>query len=100
MGALTAEKLVAIATTADIPLEAVRIDYSGRLMYGAECIGFDLDHMTAAMLLGAALFAVLDNDDAVALVNNTRVDSMGMGTIVYFPDWTCADPEKMPVVDE
>lgn len=100
MGAITAEKLVAIATTADIPLESVRIDYSGRFMYGAECIGFDLDNASDTMRLGAALFAVLDNEDAVGMMNDTRQDSMGLGIIVYFPDWTCADPEKMPVVDE
>lgn len=100
VGEITAADLVRIADTADIPRNAIRADYSGRYMYGAECVGFDLDSAAQTMLLGAAIFSVLDNDDAVAMMNDTAQDSMGLGIIVYFPRWVCADPENLPADED
>lgn len=59
--------------------------YSGRCMYGDKCVAFVVD----GNVLGAVANIVVaadDNGDAVAdAFNESRMDSMGRGTIVYFP---------------
>lgn len=63
---------------------AVR-SYSGRCMYGDKCVAFVVD----GNVLGAVANIVVaadDNGDAVADVfSDACMDSMGRGTIVYFP---------------
>ena len=81
-------------------------DYSGRGMYGDTCFGVTVESAGAAAAIGAALLlACHDNsqrqhmddamDDATALVaplvRGMRLDSMGLGTIFYFPGWTLDD---------
>lgn len=66
-----------------------RSDYSGRGMYGKTCIGFDLNHASDAMYLGAAIAQVMGLEGAL-LVGRARQDSMGLGIIVYFPGVTLA----------
>ena len=74
----------------------VRANYSGRGMYGKNCIGFviDSDPMFFVMGLGVIL-ADMENADDLFTVDDQlfgwydlRVasDSMGMSTIVYFPN--------------
>jgi hypothetical protein len=62
----------------------VRDDYSGRFMFGASCIGIDLDYS----------FDFENILDRVSMINETMADemkkratwdSMGLGKIVYFP---------------
>jgi hypothetical protein len=77
----------------------VRADYSGRGMYGAECIGFVTDK---PLRIGYAIAAVFGVDDGTIdcevdedrcqvgekLMDAATTDSMGYDTIVYFPGFT------------
>lgn len=76
----------------------VRFDYSGRGMFGKECVGFVVRSPANFLItLGAALRTVeLDNDEMddssygdVPNYNyiNARMDNMAYDTIVYFPNW-------------
>lgn len=56
--------------------------YSGRGMYGAECISVQLDNTTELLEMGMRLSEVgADLDD----IRGVRVDSMGQGLVVYWP---------------
>lgn len=70
--------------------------YSGRAMYGAQCVGFEVDG-GMDLALGVALQRAAQEFDenpagdfgAVELVEamamSTRTDNMGRGMIVYWP---------------
>jgi hypothetical protein len=76
-----------IASIAGLDQDAIHSNYSGRGMYGAECIGFVIDGSigSAAMRLGIALNIVLGEEKATDLVDRVKSDNMGLGTILYFP---------------
>lgn len=65
--------------------------YSGRGMYGKECIGFTVDQDTNLLGLVAEIVASVSDldesvqDGLVTAFNRVRTDNMGLGTIVYFP---------------
>ena len=68
---------------------SVRTDYSGRGMYGAECIGIVGSHAVAALFI-VALADATDYDHVELLAelvqrNGWQTDSMGLDTIHYFP---------------
>jgi hypothetical protein len=68
----------------------LRLDYSGRSMYGKTCIGFDTDSNQNLFSLGIDLARFLSENseyDLLEAFQNTTIksDSMGMGDIVYFP---------------
>ena len=70
----------------------VRKDYSGRGMRGAKCLGLVVDSPADAyaILAGAAAEAEYDDetdlaDEWLALFRKSRLDSMGLQSIVYFP---------------
>lgn len=86
---ITVAELERIAYRADLEPESVRADYSGRGMYGARCVGFDLDRGSQAMKLGAAIHSTLIEDEAEEMLDRAMQDSMGLGIIVYFPGVTC-----------
>jgi hypothetical protein len=71
----------------------IRTDYSGRGMYGKECIGFVTKEAAlipmalTAVLIDTERYALLDNNIAWSDLTDIRTDSMGLSTIVYFPDW-------------
>jgi hypothetical protein len=71
-----------------------RDDYSGRAMYGSTCIAFrsngDLGGiMRFAYNLREALdSAELDDLDVEDFLSSARQDSMGLGTVLYFPSIT------------
>lgn len=88
--------------------------YSGRFMYGRSCLGFVVDDGTAMEALGEVLENITNGEhdtdkildrvsDLGSLLRETRQDSMGLGTIVYFPsiawndryesDWAPEDSE-------
>ena len=68
-----------------------RRDYSGRGMYGKECIGFVTDQpMMLAMALTAILIDLRSQDiEGVPEWSDltVRTDNMGMSSIIYFPNW-------------
>lgn len=90
----------------DIPLERVVTDYSGRFMYGRNCIGIVSNAVSAAQAfaywMGVALLANsegVDPDDLAVPVDelwdvieniagNTSTDSMGLANIYYWPHLT------------
>jgi len=78
MNTITTEQAEAVAEIVDA---TVYPDYSGRGMYGAECVGWsgDFDEVT----LGIALAKVLGVDEAFYLADRASSDSMGRGVIVY-----------------
>lgn len=60
--------------------------YSGRGMYGDTCLGVTIDGGIGRML--ALIVESADEDNREALgetLRSMRTDSMGRGTIVYFP---------------
>lgn len=72
------------ACTEDEGLGEVRTDYSGRGMYGDECIGIDLASVSdfSTILLNVA---DEDREFARSLADRQQSDSMGLGVIIYFP---------------
>lgn len=74
-------------------IEDVRTDYSGRGMYGAECIGivYDLPSEVGAFLDElSSLAAEYDDETLAATVRNMRgtevLDNMALSMIAYWPD--------------
>ncbi len=69
----------------------VPYSYSGRFMYGARCVAINVERNASAfsLLAGVALAAELDNegdgDDVVRILDDTRQDSMGLDTVLYWP---------------
>lgn len=67
---------------------SLRDDYSGRCMYGKTCIGLDIDDMsTEQVCMELAIFLVKEDEEELAerLSQGIRTDSMGLGSIVYWP---------------
>ena len=65
-----------------------RDEYSGRGMFGKECIGFTIDesHIKFAMKLQIMLTDSGEEALSLQMQRNCATDSMGRnGTIVYFP---------------
>ncbi len=56
--------------------------YSGRNMYGKQCLGIDMESMYDAFCFA---LTVQDEDLCMAL-SNPVFDNMGRGIIVYFPN--------------
>jgi hypothetical protein len=82
-----------IADTAGLPDSAIYPAYSGRAMYGATCLGYEVSGDAQYLRLGAAIAAVLDPVDAEDVLADVRIDSLGLDSIVYFPD---VSVESMP----
>ncbi len=87
---LSIEAVETITTAAGLDLEAVQGDYSGRMMFGATCISWDLDNAAEMLRLSIAISTAL-GDEGLQMVDAARTDSMGLGLIVYFPGYTCPD---------
>lgn len=67
-----------------------RNNYSGRGMYGAECVAVTTkDAGYAAIGLLTAYIAEYGNDDTLeewkSVLKYTRSDDMGTGTVIYWP---------------
>jgi len=69
--------------------------YSGRGMYGKRCLGFEIDsnNVAGAVALVISRFVRLrktnnvmkDISELANIFDHSEQDSMGMGTILYFP---------------
>lgn len=55
--------------------------YSGRGMYGQQCLGIDFDDMGEAFR-----FALLLGDDLAGILARPSFDSMGLGIVAYWPN--------------
>lgn len=61
--------------------------YSGRAMYGKECIAVDLDGSAFEFFADLLHYAEEDSDRECLeeALRAARTDQMGRGTVVYFP---------------
>lgn len=61
--------------------------YSGRAMYGKQCVGVDTNTSGHDIVAAAMLVAETDaeREDLADLFRDTKTDSMGLGVIVYWP---------------
>lgn len=72
--------------------------YSGRGMYGKECVGIDLenDAEIAGFFFALGQKCYASGDDLLASLGDgseeMKSDSMGRGRIIYWPDVYVADP--------
>lgn len=86
----------------ELPREqALRDSYSGRGMFGKQCLGFVISP-SSILLFGMAMYQALSvhDDDGIAddqlavdMGQAAQTDSMGTDAIVYFPGWTLAEEE-------
>ena len=98
-----ADKLTKFALNEDIVFSN---DYSGRGMFGQKCIAFHsrLNEFVADLLL----FIHYDTNesdryllvDAIEMLRDAREDSLGLGGITYFPEYTCPDDYMEDYWDE
>lgn len=64
-----------------------RDEYSGRSMYGKECVGVEGEQYDYPDDMLQKLYKVADDDEREVLANlKTAQDNMGLGYILYFPD--------------
>lgn len=96
---ISTSELDTLTDILNINSDDIRTDYSGRGMYGTTCLGIVLSDVTPIQL-GVALVEALtaDPDDmgqvesaweaAADIARRARTDSMGLGSIVYFPGVT------------
>jgi hypothetical protein len=71
------------------------MSYSGRAMYGAECLGIVTDNVARMSMLLASALAVIGGRayDLITELTDTeiRTDSMARDIVVYFPNITLPD---------
>jgi hypothetical protein len=79
---LTTEQIETIQDLASEIDGAELRSYSGRGMYGKQCLGIDMDSMTDAFRFAL----MIDDEDLTVALSNPCFDSMGLGIIVYFPN--------------
>ncbi len=63
--------------------------YSGRAMYGKSCLGVEVARGQSLGELFATIIENVEEDDRYEVAQQVRrlcTDSMGLGTIVYFPN--------------
>lgn len=76
-------------------IEGVRVrSYSGRGMYGESCVGVSVDNLGEFIqVVASATLIASENDDEdgfVQALGRMNSDSLGRGSIYYWPgvDWT------------
>ena len=67
---------------------SVRTDYSGRGMYGETCLGITGQYLTTIDVLEVLERAFDDEGKARDFMHRVNTDSMGRGTIFYFPGYS------------
>lgn len=82
MPAIEYQTLVDAAYEADLDEDAIR-NYSGRAMYGADCFGLVVDNLGQAFDFLLAL--IEQGEHAEDWARTARQDSMGLGTVIYWP---------------
>ena len=59
--------------------------YSGRGMYGKECLGVTIDSDKNIFSIGLMVGQELGHNDYIEDIDDVRYDNMGLGTIIYWP---------------
>lgn len=98
---MDAKKLIEVIESANYEARS----YSGRGMYGRECVGIELRQGTSQFGVGVAvanMALTLGYEDLAEDLMDLRVasDSMGLDTIVYFPNVAWPKDEDGDVDDE
>jgi len=90
---LTTEQLNAVQDFAEHIDVDIRCNYSGRGMFGRNCIGFITDMQPFTLAMDMAEYAADDDDFPIAAFRNAgpSVDDMGMSGIIYFPSISIED---------
>lgn len=65
--------------------------YSGRGMYGKQCLGVTMDKFSDLADLVENCDTV---EDAAWIIRNVKTDSMGLSTIFYWPKLTWIDEDE------
>lgn len=89
---LTRDQMDLIDTCTDHNNVILRHAYSGRSMHGRTCIGF-VFHDVADLIGTIVDIAIDDSDLARRMAAGSATDSMGLGTIVYFPRLASPDTD-------
>ena len=79
---MDSKRFIEIAHNADLKVQS----YSGRAMYGAQCIG--IEHKNPILVTAIIVAQAEDDEEAEALVSvfrHARTDQMGLDMIIYFP---------------
>jgi hypothetical protein len=83
-----------ISNLRDYDLEFEVRKYSGRGMYGKNCVGFTTDRPHDLLIALVMILKDLSDDAtyddlpyADDLFGNVATDSMGLSSIIYFPGW-------------
>lgn len=106
MTSLTSERFLEIARDVASDNEGFDVRcYSGRCMYGKQCVAVELEGSAQDAHLGGLLvFAcetIEEQQDMLHLLAGTRADSMGRGSIVYWPSvsWPEGEPDEAECED-
>lgn len=81
---MEAERLIELLEDAGCEVRS----YSGRGMYGMECVGFTVGEPGAVLGIVADIVAEVEDEDKLEvarLFRASHTDSMGTGTVIYFP---------------
>lgn len=70
--------------------------YSGRGMYGKECLGVDIPRGGLGEFLASVIEGTPEDhvSDIAQAFRGMQTDQMGLGTIVYFPDVSFTSDEE------
>jgi hypothetical protein len=79
---LTTEQVEEIQNLVSDIDDAVLRSYSGRNMYGKQCLGIDMESMTDAFRFALSV----QDSDLIYRLSQPVFDNMGRGIIVYFPN--------------
>lgn len=64
-----------------------RADYSGRGMFGRQCVGIDIDSLRLSVLIELTEFLIANGmSDVASVLGRVCYDNMGMNYILYFPN--------------
>lgn len=75
--------------------------YSGRMMFGARCVGVDISGMGGLLDVAVALVkAGVDLDAIVDLGDSMQWDSMGREYVAYWPHLKLTAEERAALNDE
>lgn len=84
---------------------SIRLNYSGRGMYGKDCVGIVGPNPLKMFCYcaGTCVDVHYDRGDIAVeffdLLSNHKQDSMGRDTIIYFPEWNVDEDDAKPFQD-
>lgn len=95
--ALSKSMLESACYEAGLDPQETLMNYSGRFMYGKDCLGLSVDSMSDAVKFIISI-ADVDRNLADKMADDLTTDSLGLGIVAYFPRIT--PPEDLDDYDE